>query len=411
MSDQLSSDLASLRIDRETRDPEGKQGPLRTLLWVAVVLGLLGGAYVYAKPRLESQFFKTEVDVTEIALVSPAQASIELSSTGYVVPQTVTLVGAKIPGRVAQVNVKEGDTVKAGDVLMVLDSADSEARRRAAQSQVATARARVAAAKASLAEVDVQLQRETKLVAEGISPKANMENLTARARAMEENVKAAEAEVVAASAEVKTAEVNLGYLTIASPIDGRIISKPPQLGELVGALTLTPLTIEVADMSTLMVETDVAESRLELIKAKAPCEIVLDAFPSRRFRGEVVEVSPKVNRSKATVKVKVRFVDSTADVLPEMGARVSFLTKQLDSEAMKAPPKVVVPRAALVDRSGQKGVFLLEGDKARFTPVLLGAPFNDGFELVQGPGAGSRVVKMPPETLADGQKIKERTGG
>src|SRR5206468_13122534 len=126
------------------------------------------------------------------------------------------------------------------------------------------------------------------------------ENLAARVAALEENVKAAEADVAAAGADVKTTEVNLGYLTVYSPITGRVISKPPQLGELVGALTLTPLTIEIADMSTLTVETDVPEARLEQVKSKAPAEIVLDAYPSRRFRGEVLEVSPKINRQKAT---------------------------------------------------------------------------------------------------------------
>lgn len=411
MSDRLSNDLASLRIDRAAPDPEGGRGPLRAILGVVALCVLLAVGYVLVEPRLEAQFFKTEVDIGEIALVSPAQASIELSSTGYVVPQTVTLVGAKIPGRVAKVNVREGDTVKAGDVLMVLDSADFEAQRRAAQSRIATARAGVASARATQAETQVQLDRETRLVAEGISPKANVENLTARGKALEEGVKAAEAQVAAAIAEEKTTEVNLGYLTIKSPIDGRIVSKPPQLGELVGALTLTPLTIEVADMSTLMVESDVPEARLEMIKPRAPCEIVLDAFPSRRFRGEVFEVSPKVNRQKATVKVKVRFVDSMEGVLPEMGARVSFLTRELDSQAIKAQPKLVVPKAALVERNGQKLVFVVEGDRARMTPVQVGAPFGDGFELIQGPGAGTRIVKMPPETLADGQKIKERTQG
>lgn len=411
MSDHLSNDLASLRIDRDGPKPERNRGPLRTVLWVALVCALIAGAYVYAKPRLETQFLKTEVEITEIALVSPAQASVELSSTGYVVPQVVTMVGAKIPGRVAKINVKEGDSVKSGDVLMVLDSADFEAARRTAQSRIATARARVASAKASQSEVQVQLDRETRLVAEGISPKANVENLTARAKAMEEGVKAAEAEVAAAMAEEKSTEVNLGYLTIKSPIDGRVVSKPPQLGELVGALTLTPLTIEVADMSTLMVESDVPETRLEMIRSKAPCEIVLDAFPSRRLRGEVVEVSPKVNRQKATVRVKVRFVDPTDDVLPEMAARVSFLTKELDSGALKIPPKVVVPKSAVVVRSVQKIVYVVDGERARVTPVLLGAPFGDGFEVVQGPSAGTRVVKNPPEGLQDGQRIKERSAG
>jgi RND family efflux transporter MFP subunit len=413
MADQLSNDLASLRIDRTpkaSRAPAGG-GPLKTLIGALVVVGALVAAYVTLKPRVEAELFKTEVELTEISLVSPAQASIELSSTGYVVPQIVTQVGAKIPGRVAKINVKEGASVKAGDVLLELDSADYQAAMRAAQTRVASAKARAQASRASVDEVQVQLDREKRLVAENVSPKANAENLAARVAALEAAVKASDAEVVAANSEVASAQINLGYLTIRSPITGEVVSKPPQLGELVGALTLTPLTIEVADMTTLAVESDVPESRLEMVKIGAPCEIVLDAYPSKRFRGAVLEVSPKITRQKATVKVKVNFVDSTEGVLPEMAARVSFLTAPLDEQAMKQPPKLVVPASALAERGGSKVVFVVDGDKVKMVPVTVGAPFGAGFELSHGPSAGARVVKTPGPELADGQKIKEKNPG
>lgn len=410
MSDQLSSDLASLRIDRGRRGP-ARRGAFLYLLGIVGLALLAVVAYTFAKPRLEAEFFKTEVDITEISMVSPAQASVELSSTGYVVPQVVSLVSAKIPGRVAEIHVKEGDVVKTGDLLMVLDAADQKSAKRAAETRVAAAKARAQAARAAVAEVQVQLDREKKLVAEGLSPKANSENLGARVAALEENVHAAEADVAASAAEVKTFEVNLGYLTIYSPITGRVISKPPQVGELVGALTLTPLTIEIADMSTLTVETDVPEARLEQVKAQAPCEIVLDAYPSRRLRGEVLEVSPKVNRQKATVKVKVRFTDDTKDVLPEMSARVSFLSKPLEADALKEPPKLVIPASAVADRAGAKVAYVVDGDQVKMVTVTLGAPFGGGFELVSGPAAGTRVVKNPAPALADGQKIKPRGNG
>ncbi|MBM4364543.1 MAG: efflux RND transporter periplasmic adaptor subunit [Deltaproteobacteria bacterium] len=410
MADQLSNDLAALRIDRGAPPPE-RSGAPRFLLGLGLLAGLAYGAFTLARPALEARFFRTEVGITELALVSPAQAAIELSSTGYVVPQVVTLVGAKTPGRVAKVNVREGDAVTAGQELVVLDSADIDAQKRAAESRVAAAAARVAAAEAALAEVGVQLERETRLSAEGISPKSAAENLTARAKAQAANVKAAQAEVASAQAEVRTIAVGRDYLTIRTPIDGRVVSKPPQLGELVGALTLTPLTIEIADMQTLAVETDVPEARLEQVRPKAPTEIVLDAFPSRRFRGEVLEVSPKVNRQKATVRVKVRFVDPTDAVLPEMAARVSFLSAPLDEQTLKVKPKLVVPAGALAERAGGKVVFVIESDRVKVVPVTIGAPFGGGFEVTAGPPAGTRVVRDPPPSLADGQRIKERGQG
>src|SRR5262249_51820518 len=114
MSD-LTSDLASLKIQR-TEDPN-RPKPWRTVL---VADGLAGGAVAawrFGYPAVEARLFKAEVAVTEIATVSPAQASVTVTSTGYVVPQVISKVGTKIPGRVAKVFVKEGSTVKTGDVL------------------------------------------------------------------------------------------------------------------------------------------------------------------------------------------------------------------------------------------------------------------------------------------------------
>jgi RND family efflux transporter MFP subunit len=378
---------------------------------VIVVIAGLVAAYRFLTPALSAQFFKTEIDVTEISTVSPAQAAVELTSTGYVVPQVVSMVGAQVPGRVARVLVKQGDQVQAGDVLLELDKADHEAGVRTARSQVAAAQARVQTAKANLAEAKLQAVRERRLVEAGVSPKANAENLEARAQALGEVVKAAAAEVVAQQAQVSALSVSLEQLVIKSPISGTVTNKPPEAGELVGALTLEPLAIEVTDFSSLLVETDVPEARLHLVKLGSPCEIVLDAYPNRRFRGKAKEITPKVNRQKATVQVKVAFIDATDGVLPEMAARVSFLTEELDEDSMGEAPKVVVPSSAVVEKNGTKVVYVVDGDQVRIATVALGEPFAGGFELKQGPPAGTRVVKAPPPGLGDGQRVKEREDG
>jgi multidrug efflux pump subunit AcrA (membrane-fusion protein) len=165
----------------------------------------------------------------------------------------------------------------------------------------------------------------------------------------------------------------------------------------------------MADFSSLVVETDVPEARLGQVRPNGPCEIILDAFPDKRYRGAVFEVTPRLNRAKATATVKVKFVDEAALVLPEMAARVSFLVQALDAAQMKEPPKLIVPASALAERSGAKAVFILDNGKVRMNLVKLGAPFGNGFELKEGPPAGTRVVKEPPASLADGQSVKERS--
>jgi len=121
MSDQLSTNLAALKIDRSVGRPPGSGRLWKNLLLIAIVAGGRGAAYAYGKPMLEAMVFKAEVELTEIALVSPSQASIELTSTGYLVPQTVSKVAAKVGGRVAKIHVRQGTDVKAGDLLIEID--------------------------------------------------------------------------------------------------------------------------------------------------------------------------------------------------------------------------------------------------------------------------------------------------
>jgi multidrug efflux pump subunit AcrA (membrane-fusion protein) len=142
-----------------------------------------------------------------------------------------------------------------------------------------------------------------------------------------------------------------------------------------------------------------------------PAEIVLDAFPTKRYRGKAVEVTPKVNRAKATVTVKVAFVDENEGVLPDMAARVSFLSGELDKEALKQPPKTIVPSGAIATLNGAKVVYVVNDGTVRVTPITLGPAFGSGFEVTRGPAPGTKIVNTPPPNLADGQQIKERTEG
>jgi RND family efflux transporter MFP subunit len=411
--DQLSSDLASLRIDHEAPPSRGRMR--KVLLALAIVLAAAAIVYFAVLPNLRSKFFKTEVVITEITLVSPAHASIELTSAGYVMPQVLSKTVAKVPGRVAEVKVKQSDEVKAGDVLLVLDQVDQRAAILAARTRVATARANAETARANLAEVQQQFQRERDLSGQGVTPKATAEDLARRADALRAAVKAADAGSRAAMAEVNMLEVNLTSYTVVAPISGKIINRPPELGDFVGPAALgvadTAGSIEIADFASLAVETDVPEGRLHLVKMGQPCEIMLDAFPERRYRGEVFEIVPRVNRAKATVVVKVKFVDAREGVMPDMAARVSFLSGKLDDAAVKEPPKLIVPGSAVTERAGSKVVFALEDGRVRMVPVQLGKPFGDGFVLVRGPGAGTRVIAAPGPDLVDGQTVKERTGG
>ena len=188
--DPVSSDLASLRISRD--EPPGPS-VLRRLFTTLVVLGALGAAGIWLYLKLGPRIFKEQVAVTEVALISPAQSQVLVTSGGYVVPQLWSRVGAKIPGRLSRVLIKEGDTVKAGEVIAALDDADQRSAVAASQTRVAVARARSNTARANLAEVKPQLERARALVGQGAAGRAEFEDLEARLAALTETVKATEA--------------------------------------------------------------------------------------------------------------------------------------------------------------------------------------------------------------------------
>jgi HlyD family secretion protein len=344
---------------------------------------------------------------------------VELSAQGYVRPERVINVTPKTSGLIKAVYVRQGELVHAKQVLYELDPIEQRANVNTAFSDLSassasaqSARARTAVAQSELEEAMARANRERRLVGEGLTPSGSAEDLEARVASLKQQVAAVDAEANAAAAQALAQRaratalaVTLNSLVIRSPMEGTIISRPPDVGEYMQP----PFTaaVRIADLAGLVVETDVPEGRLSLVKLAGPAQITLDAYPEKRFRGQVKEILPELDRSKATVVVKVSFLDSLEGVLPEMSARVSFLTEKPAAEAERLPDKKVVPAKAIAERGGHKVVFVVEGDRVRSMHVKLGPKQGDGFELLEGPLPGAQLVIGPQDTLTDGQRVKK----
>jgi len=405
----LAEELKSLRIDRA---PE-RRGLPRWLLPALAVAVLALGAF-FAWRALGSRLFAPEVDISTISLVSPAQGAQLLVATGYVVPQRKANISPRIGGRVAKIFVEDGTVVKAGQVIAVLEDADYRAQLAQAQADLKAAEAREVRAQVDLQDAQRQYDREQIVQKQGVSTPAALDAATAKLGVTKAALAASGAEVAAARARVEVAKVNLDNCYVKAPFSGRITQKLTDVGEIVFGFTSAGNAgnggiASLADFDSLQVEADVSESQVAKLAIGTPAEIVLDAFPDRRYRGKVAEVRPRVDRAKATVTVKVAFVDDARDVLPDMGAKVTFLTKALDEAAQKAPPTPAVSPDALVDRGDSKAVFVLQPDgTVRSAPVITGGPLGNLLSLRQGPAPGTRVVRSPPPDLKDGMRVKEK---
>lgn len=400
MTDRLSADLASLRIDRSAPPPRRTGWIVLAIL--AVVL-LAGGASAWAS--LSARWFKTPVDLTEIRMVSPAQAAIQVTSTGYLMPQRTAAVASKSLGRVAEVFVREGQPVTAGALLVRLEGAEPAAAVAAARARATAAKARQISALAAVTEAQRAWEREQRLAERDAATRARAEDLALRLDVLRATADAARADFDAANADLSVAGLNVGHTELYAPMAGVVWARPVAVGELLGPGL--PAGVQIADFTSLMVETDVPEGKLSLVTVDGPCEVVLDAWPTTRHRAVVAEISPRVNRAKATALVKVRLLEPPEGLLPDMSARVSFLSAEIAAGDEATPPRLFVPGSAIVDRGGQKLVFRVESGRAVQTTISVGEPMAGGFALVSGPESGTRVISNPPPELVDGAPVQE----
>lgn len=408
--DQLSKDLASLKIDRSA-PPKGRGG---TILITLLVLGGLGAvAYFVIYPKAKSALSTPKVKTATVALVSPSQGSIQLTATGYVVAQVSAKVAAKVPGRIATLEVVEGQLIEKGQRVATLENVDHKSAIATAQARAAAARAKVQIARSNVAELKDKISRDKPLAERGVIASEPVREMEARIASLDAAVTAAQAEVAAADAEARSLQVQLGSYEIVSPISGTVVKKLVEVGEGVSPGFGTPGVIEVVDMTSLVVEVDVPEARLEQVgdpkKSPKSCEIILDAYASKRFPGHVLEIGRRVNRAKATVPVKIAFDGRPEEVLPEMAARVSFLDKAIDAKTIQEPPRLVIPAAAIVKRNGADVAFLVDDDRVRMRTIKVGGELagNRILESTDIP-QGTKVVLDPPADLVDGAKVKEQ---
>src|SRR5438128_3927080 len=273
-----NADLAGLRINRspESAGAVRRRGagrwlgigvPAAVIVVLAVVLLTSSGAFGSALP----------VHLTPATMVSPIRAGAVLVASGYVVAQRKAAVASKGTGRLVYLGVVEGDRVRTGQVIARIEDADVKA-------QLAQAEANVQLSRAELHDAERSLARERFLSDSGASSQASRDAAEARYQRVKAGIAAAEA-------AVQAAQVALENTVIRAPFDGTVLTKNADVGEVVAPLAASAFSksavVTIADLRSLQVEADVAESNLEAISIDEPCEIVLDADDDVRYLGGV----------------------------------------------------------------------------------------------------------------------------
>lgn len=401
----MPADLDRLRIER----PAGGAGPApaRRFLWflglVGLTLALLALLYFFG-PLRPAQ----EVTVVAAARLYPAQAYTVLNASGYVVAQRKAAVSSKSTGRLAYLGVEEGSRVKKGQILASLENEDLVAARNQAAAQVKEAEAELASAQAELTDAHLQYTRYKTLVTQDLISRQDYDAAEARYYKARAAVQSARARIRTAQAGLANAQAALEYSYIRSPFDGVVTTKYADVGEVVApfgaAANARAAVVTLADLESLMVEADVAESNLDKVSQGQPCEIALDAIPDRRFRGEVHMIVPTADRAKATVLTKVKFLETDPRILPEMSAKVAFLSRPLKPGEDR--PRLLVPQKALTTRNGQLVALVVDGRRVKEVQVTVGPTLGELVEVTAGLKEGDRVVLNPPASLQGGDRVR-----
>ncbi len=405
-SEVRNADLSSLRINRNSQPETGgsKRGLIITLVLV-VIAGVVG--YVL----LGDTLFRSseEVDVAVVSLISPAQAGAVLTASGYVVAERQASVSSKATGRLTNLYIIEGDNVKAGQIIGRIESDDIEASLAQLRASLAVAKADVEDVQAELNDAKISYDRQLKLLSTGSATQAALDAAQLRLNRAQAQLASRKAAVGVAEANIRVAQVQLENTIIRAPFDGTVLTKNANVGEVITSLGAAAgsrgAVATIADMSSLEVEADVSESNIERILPDQPCEVSLDAYPDKRYRANVHKIIPTADRAKATVQIKIRFAERDERVLPEMSAKVLFLKPDTDQSQTSAPPRLMVPMAAVAMRNNALTVFRIDGEKVRSVQVTLGEKSEGFAEVKQGLAAGDQVVLNPSETLRDGSAI------
>ena len=465
----MSADgLAALKIDRTQRRARGI--PWK---WIVVALLIFAAAVAAPQLGRWQQIEVSTSPVIVLrggAIMSSKPGEGELTAAGYVVADRQSVLAFKGTGRMTKLNVAEAQRVKKGELIAEIDhheldaqiiqaqaacaqaaadtrrqeklAACAESEAEAARTPERTIEAEIAEIKIRMADAQRRLDMTRNVAANNAMPVSNIDDritevkmaeaqiATAERRRSEarERVKVAEAQAQAARAAVGVAEAmersaaaNVGVLKaqledayVYSPFDGVVTEKAAEVGEIVAPISIGGSMARgsiatIAEWNSLQAEVDVAESYIDRIKPGQRAAIVVDAFPNKMLAGKTIRILPRANRSKATVLVRVDFLERDSGILPEMGVRVRFLADDAPpgTESGAVRPTLAVPKIAVQTAGSERFVWTIAEDQVRKQAVETGETKDDLIEIKSGLNSGDQVVTRNAAKLTqNGQRIR-----
>src|SRR5580692_3820039 len=405
--------LNQLRIDR-SEPPDSAGGHAKW--WAAgIAVAIVAASGIWYLLRPTGVIVKAAVAQPARSGGSAANAGASLlDASGYIVARRRATVSSKVTGKVMKVMLEEGQRVEAGEIIARLDDSNWKAALAQSNAQLQQAEANLASSQTAFDDAKPIFERNEQQKAVAVISAQSFDEAKAQFNVARNNLLIAHSALDSARAGVAVAQRSLDDTVIRAPFSGIVTEKAAQPGEMVspvsagGGFTRTGIGT-IVDMDSLEVEVDVSENFINRVRPQQPVVIKLNAYPDWDIPGSVIAMIPTADRAKATVKVRIAIKQKDPRIIPEMGARVAFLSDKepATAGAEKSPAAgVVIPAEAVVTSGTANIVFVVHGSTVERRAVRLGGKTSSGQIISAGLEPGIIVALGDLSKLSDGSRVR-----
>ncbi|WP_150538429.1 efflux RND transporter periplasmic adaptor subunit [Actinobacillus vicugnae] len=370
---------------------------LKTLINTLVVAGVVTAGYFYLSNSDESQ--KVHY-ITEP--VSRSTINKSVLATGSVRASKRTEVGAQVSGKIINLYVSLGQTVKKGDLIADIDSSNQANSLSTAEANLASYQAKLSSAQVALEVAQANYTRLSKLYKQSSASQADLETAKNTLAAAKASVDEAKSQIKSAQISVADAKTNLNYTQIVSPMDGTIVSIPVSVGQTVNSAQTSPTIVHVADLSKMLIKLEISEGDIAQVAQGQTISFTTLAEPNHKYHSKIDSVDPALttlsddsSSNKYTEKAgnteAIYFYANSLVDNAEQRLRIG-MTVQGQVEIAKRENILVVPTSALKKKGQKAFVMVLENNQAVEKKVELGLADSQHTEIISGLNEGEQVI-------------------
>jgi len=318
-----------------------------------------------------------------------------ISVVGNLIGQSTVDVVPRVAGRIDSLTAKLGDRVSRGQVIAKIEDRELQQQVKQAEQSLEVNRATVKQRDSDLQLRKTSLARQQELLAKGLQTRQVVEDAEAGYNSALAAVDLAKAQLAQTESRIDELKITLSNTTVVSPVNGFVGRRNLDQGAFAGANTVI---LQVVDIGTVRLVSNLVEKDFKRITQGVEAEIEVDSFPGETFRGRVSRVAPVFDSATRTASMEIEVPNPGFRLKPGMFARVK-LTAERKADVL------MIPRSAVVDSDGRRGVFIPNGQTAKFQPVQTGLQDNDRIEILEGLTEGQRVITTGALALREGDRI------